>query len=331
MSVPLPDLESCLVVARRHAERGDWEDVRATITRCAPSGFHPALTVLLAEAYLRLDDFGAARTWLLSAMPALERSGDRVLHRRAVNLLGAAQFELGELEEAEAAFERALELADEHGDLLLTARATNNLGMIANIRGRHQDALTRYRLAVPAYQQVGDSRGLAETLHNIAITYRDAGELDEADECEQRAIEYARRAENRRLVAMAQAGRAELALARAEYAVAEAGARMAATDYVAIGDQVGEADTLRLTARARLARDEADTALAAIDRALELVRPHGIAVVEAEVLQVRAEALARLGDRERARADAAQALALLQRLGAGTEAAALAEWMEQTL
>ena len=122
----------------------------------------------------------------------MEQSGNWVARRRAVNLWGAALFELGELEAAELAFRRALELGEQERDALLVARAMNNLGQIANVRGRRVDALTLYQLAVPAYGDWGNVRGLAETYHNMAISYRDLNLLDRADECEQRAIEFAR-------------------------------------------------------------------------------------------------------------------------------------------
>jgi len=45
-----------------------------------------------------------------------------------------------------------------------------------------------YNLAVSAHQRLGNRRGLAECYHNMAITYRDLGRLEEADELEQRSV-----------------------------------------------------------------------------------------------------------------------------------------------
>ena len=103
-----------------------------------------------ADAELRTGHPREARQWLTSAIPTIERSGDRAALRKAVNQLGVAEVELGALDAAERVFSRALELARSDGDDLLVAHATNNMGAIANIRGRREEALTLYQLAIPA-------------------------------------------------------------------------------------------------------------------------------------------------------------------------------------
>src|SRR5206468_3055070 len=178
--------------ARELAAAGEWtEVVRLLAPPPSSAAWGSELQLLRAEALNRVGDARAARGWLEDVMPALVARGDRTSHRRALNLLGAACFFLGALDAASEAFSAALEMASRDEDLLILARATNNLGMIANLRGQHETALGHYRLAVPTYQRLGQRRGLAESYHNIAITYRDIGALDEADEYEPRAIDYA--------------------------------------------------------------------------------------------------------------------------------------------
>ncbi|HEU4564468.1 MAG TPA: tetratricopeptide repeat protein [Gemmatimonadaceae bacterium] len=320
------DSDTLLADARARAASGDWEGVRALLgARADVVARRPDVALLLAESELRLGEPRAAIARLEGITGAFERGGDGASLRRALNLLGAAHFEVGELDAAAEGFGRALELASAEGDHLLVARATNNLGAIANIRGERERAIAHYQLAIPAYQRLGSVLGLAECHHNLAITFRDARRLDEADEHELRAMEFAREAGSARLRAMAQVGRAELCLLRGDARLADAGARRAAVEYAAIPDPVGEADALRLAGAARLAAGRSDDALAALDRAVALARAHASALIEAESLRTRAELWVARREPGRARADAEGALAIFDRLGAVEERAAAAD------
>jgi tetratricopeptide (TPR) repeat protein len=327
---PKRAVDAVLAAARTHAAAGAWDEVRRLLTAHAPAALaHPELTTLRAESELRTGHPRDARAWLTEALPGVERSGDRAALRRAVNQLGVADVELGALDDAERAFEWALELAQLDCDDLLVARATNNLGAIANIRGRRDEALALYQLAVPAYQRLGNVRGLAESYHNMAITYRDLGQLARADECERRAIEYAREAASGRLVALARLGRADLSFRGGDACLAEVGARRAATDFAEIRDPIREADALRLVGAASLAQGKHDAAREALDCAIQLARAHGSALIEAEALHARAELLAVSGAPTAARADATAAAAIYARLDATAEREAVLEWMER--
>jgi len=156
---------------------------------------------------------------------------------------------------------------------------------------------------------VGNPRGLAETNHNLAITFRDLGDLDTADRHERRAIEYAREAGDERLLAMCQVGRADLALRRGEARVAAAGAQVGATSYARLPDRLGEADALRLVGVARAALGEHALARTALDRAVELAEAGESLLIVAEAYEARARLAADLGDRPTARHEAALALA----------------------
>jgi tetratricopeptide (TPR) repeat protein len=326
---PAPDLESALAAARAHAAQADWVAVRDSLEAWGDAAVHPEAALLLAEAELRLGNFRVARETLEHALPVLERQPAGLAALRAINMLGAALFELGQLPEAEAAFARALELAHAAAADLIMARATNNLGLIANIRGRPGEALARYRLAVPLYQRTGNPRGLAESFHNMAISFRDLRQLEEADRHERRAIEFAREGRSPQLLALARAGRAELSLLRGEPHVAEAEARRAAEDYGINSDPVGQADALRVVGMARVALGSRNDAMAALDQSIELARSHGSALVEAEALRARAELFAALGHTERARTDAEAAAELYRRLGAEAEREAAMAWCDR--
>ncbi|HET7585363.1 MAG TPA: tetratricopeptide repeat protein [Gemmatimonadaceae bacterium] len=283
----------------------------------------PEVHLLLAEAEFRLGSAVVARDRLEEIIPQFIRAGDGPSLRKSVNMLGAAHLELGDLEAAESAFAEVIELANSDGDILVMARATNNLGIIAHIRGRYGSALSMYQLAVPAYQRIGSALGLAESCHNMAISYRVTEQLSEADEYERRAIEFARESGNSRLAAMAGVGRAEVALLRGDASLARVGAERGARAFSAIPDPLREADAWRLVGVASVSLGETDGAVAALDRALLLAREHGSALIEAEARRARAELWLALERTDRARDDARAAEALFQKLGSAAELAAV--------
>jgi tetratricopeptide (TPR) repeat protein len=308
--------------ARELAVAGAWTEVVELLGALTPSGAPSELALLRAEALTRVGAAREAREWLHELMPLVGARGP-ASHRRALNLLGAACFFLGELEEASDAFTTALEMASEDDDLLILARATNNLGMIANLRGEHDTALGHYRLAVPTYQRLGQRRGLAESYHNIAITYRDIGALEEADEYERRAIDYAADGVAPRVAAMGLIGRAEIALRRGDPQFAKGTSERAAVELARLHDPVNEADAHRLAASAAATMGRFAEADAAFERALSIARAGDHALIEAETLRDRARARRAHGRNADARQDADAAIALFERLGASAEIEAL--------
>jgi tetratricopeptide (TPR) repeat protein len=209
------------------------------------------------------------------------------------------------------------------------ARATNNLGALANVRGEPEEALAHYRLALPAYQRVGQHRGIAEGYHNLAITLRDLGELEQADENELHTIEYATDGAVPRLAAMGRIGRAEIALRRGDAPLAEMTARLAAQELMRLGDPQNEADARRLIGAACAAQHKYFDALEAFDRALDIARARGHALNEAETLRDRVQVRVSLGEKGLAIADAAAAITIFTRLGASAEREALERRLEQ--
>lgn len=323
-------VDTLLPQARARARAGAWGELRALLAEAGPEvKRHPELITLLGEAMLRTRSPRDAYVWLGATVPALERAANRVELRRGLNMLGAAAFELGYLDEAEQAFARALELARVDGDDLLVARATNNLGLIANIRGRRDEALALYQLAIPAYQRLGHPLGLAESFHNMAITYRQLDQVQRSDEYEQRAIEFAREAGSAWLVAVARVGRAELSLRGADARLAAASARRAAHEFAELSDPAMEADALRLAGVAETALGELEAAREALNRAVTLAGSQGNALIEAEARRARAALAAAEGDLAGAKDDVSAASALFERLDAGPEREALLRWLAE--
>lgn len=324
-----PGIRDLRARAQRLAAAGAWPDAGALLLENAPRiRQHPECATLLAESLVRTGRAREARGWLDEVLPVIEASEDRASLRRATVLNGAAHFELGELDSARRAFSDALELARADADDSLVARAMNNLGAIANIEGDWTGALTLYHLAISAHQRLGDTRGLAECFHNMAITIRDLGRFEEADELEQRSAEFARDAKQPILVSIARLGRAELALRRGDATLAEAGARRVAQEFGAAGEFVREADAQRLAGVACTVAGKYREARALLNFAVERSQLHGAILNLAEALRSRAELLAATSEPMAALDDARAALGLFGQLHATEDTAALLRWME---
>jgi len=200
------------------------------------------------------------------------------------------------------------------------------MGAIANIRGRREEALSMYQLAIPAYQRLGNAAGLAQSLHNMALSFRHLGRLEQASDYEQRAMQYATECANGPLVALAWRGRAELSLLSGDARLAEVGAERAAAQFARVPDPIREADALRVVGAARLTLGRLADARSVLERALRLAREHGSRLVEGETLRVLAECFVRLGDREGARRELATAIGIFEVLGAEQQRSEAVHW-----
>jgi tetratricopeptide (TPR) repeat protein len=312
------------------AANGDWSELCAFFVSQpadAPAP-PPEMANLRAEALLRSGRPREARDWMTVALPLIEQRNDRSALRQAVNLMGAANFELGELASAAASFERALDLGHLEDDDLLVARATNNLGAIANIRGEREVALSMYTMAVAAYQRLGQPRGLAVAYHNMAITFRHIGLLERADDCECRAIEFAREAENRHLLALARIGRAELSLLSGDARFAEAAAVLVAREFEDRDEPIQRANALRVVGAARLACGNLEGAALALDEGLTLAALSGASLVEAELLRTRAELHVWEGRKREAADVARRSIQIFERMNASADRDRLFCWLE---
>ena len=312
-----PSLDDVLAEARSAGSAGRWPDAHARLAaHAAEMGREPAFALATAEAALRTGRPSEARRWATAAAEAPARFLSPTARAQAANLAGAAALALGDIDAAERHFSAALELAHEGEYDLGAARAFNNLAIVADIRGRRDDALSHYESAIPLYQRLGHHTGLAGAFHNMALALRHLRRLDDADECEQRAAEYAREAGEPRAVEAARVGRAEISLLRGDEHMAEAAAARAAAALGQLGQHAHEADALRLVAVARLRSERVDAALPTADHAVSLARDAQDRLILAECLLARALVRQALADREGATTDATEAAALFETLGA---------------
>jgi tetratricopeptide (TPR) repeat protein len=251
------------------------------------------------------------------------RRGDRRLRVNVINLAGMALFESGRSVEAEARFSELLELSSEWNDEEFAARASNNLGVLANVRGRRDLALTYYQRALASYYRLGYLRGVAQTHHNLGISYRDLGFDREADAHYQRAIGFARSAKSEDVIALAETERALLRARCGDGTVAEALAQRALDRFERMGDDLGRAEALRVLSAAARAQDRDEPAAERLEEALTIARAHSDPLLHAEVQRDRGLLLRDQGRIAAARDALLDAASHFTTLGATAEAEAV--------
>jgi tetratricopeptide (TPR) repeat protein len=279
----------------------------------------PTLALLRGIAYARVGQLEAGQRWAMVALSRARLLGDRPLELRALNVCGAVALERGGMHEATHFFARAQEQAQQDSDQVTLGRCANNLGIIANMQGDYGRAVGAYTRAIAAYQQAKYGPGLAESHHNLGITYREMGKLDQALEAAGTAIREADQLGDRRLKAQGLAGRAEIRLARGEAELARREAERAVSMHRELRDQVLEAEDLRILAGALAALGKSSEAEAqlkdVISRGTEQGRPLLVAITERDL----AHLLARDGQVAGARELARSARATFDRLRAEKE------------
>jgi tetratricopeptide (TPR) repeat protein len=267
---------------------------------------------------------------------AARASAEPVAVLYARNLAGIAAFELGLMAEAAAILEDLIDRALEEGEQTLMARAAISLGALANQRGEPQTALMFYNLALPPLDRHCDTRGLGQVHHNLGMTYRDLGKLEDAVDEYRHATRIGQNSGFRPQVAMSILGRAEVEVLRGDFALgfllAERGMLLA----VDIGDPISEGTAYRIRALARVGAgpsnvslavggEELDAAAADLAKAADLADSTGHALLLAEVWRDLGRLDRRRGCWPQARLNLTRARDALVALGAAAAAADLTD------
>jgi tetratricopeptide (TPR) repeat protein len=319
-------LDDPLKAARRAVHAGRFRDAWDDLARQPDAVRHsPEWDLLAAMTRWRLGAFRPSLAAALQARDGYRAQGDVDGEMRAENVAAAGAFALGHLAEAERGFSRALQLAEGLGDELTMARCANNLGNVAFYLGNGAAALGYYRLAGARFQRVGHRHGLAETLINMGLVWRDMERLPDSQEVAERALEVAETIGSARLVAQALAMRGEalgllgdLPLGRAQVERALGLAR----DQE---DHLAEVESLRilanLEAEARSFAAAERLGQEALALASGLAHPWAIATVQRDLGDLHLRA----GRRADAAAAFGAAAAAYQSLGAGARAERMRE------
>src|SRR5438309_4018846 len=326
MVTSLADESALLAELRSLSDQGRHRDVLERLQQLPLASLEgrTAFALIAAEAHGRLGAYDEARRWTELALVVARSRGVRQAELRARNFEGAIAIRRGAVDEAERHFADALELAGGTQDHAMQARCLNNFGIIAFLRGDPQAALASYQLALAAYQQAGLVRGMAETHHNIGISWRERRDYMRALQAAEQAVRLATVAGDESLVGLAFTGRAEIHLLIGDDDLAAVELERAAGAYRRVNFAAGLPEVWRLQAAVARARSDLPGALRLLRQAAELATMQASAESLAAVERDLGAALQLAGDHSGAKAARQRALTLYQRLGAKKAAQDLA-------
>ena len=276
----------------------------------------PEVQLGAATAATRLGELPLAEVLASEALERFRLRADADGRMRCLNLLGAVCFERGILDRAEQCFTDALELAQRTGNSKVAAHASNNLASVVHLKGRPAVALGLFRGALLSYQRLGDRRGAAQTHHNLALTFRQMGDLSEAERAAAEAVRHAELLGEPTLLALVLTGQAEVRLERKELGLAAHELDRAERLARQGDDEIGAAEVMRIRARLLLRRDEPVAAVGQAEAALTIAERHDSALLAAECAGVAALGLRALGRDLDAEQRIEQARSGLRELGA---------------
>ena len=191
-----------------------------------------------------------------------------------------------DLRESLAASQRALEFARELNDDSRIANALQSTGTVQRDLGLREPSLASLREALAIFERLGEARGMAVACGNLALTLSDGGESNETLAFFRRAIELCRGVGELDTEAVQHLNLGATLLELGDYVQAEQELWLADAQFEKLGNvpQRGVAHiNLGVIARRR---GQNETALAHINRSLELLRQAGYRRMEAQALNV---------------------------------------------
>lgn len=272
--------------------------------------------IAVARAAGRVGNFAKAKASGEEACGRSRTGGHLVEEALCLNVLGSVAFERGLLDEAEEHYGQALRIAGRCSSDEVTARAANNLASIKHLRGDQAGSRDLYATALLAYARLGDESGKAESYHNLAITFREAGALAEAARADQAALACSSTPEATGILALIHSSLAETALLGGDPATALAQLDKGEFEVWTGRDPLASAELDRVRAAYLASVGEPGRALEAVDRAAATADRLGNPLLQAECAAMAARVLRQLGREAEAAPKTETAAGLFRSLGA---------------
>jgi non-specific serine/threonine protein kinase len=264
-----------------------------------------------AEAVRRLD---AEHDNLRAALRSCAAAGDPAACLRLATALAWFWGVRGHWSEARARLAEALAAATD-GPPETRSKALNVAGSLAAKQGELAGARAMYEESLALRRELGDERGIANTLHNLAILMREQGELDRAAPFYEESHDLYRKLGEPRNIAISLNSIASLAVDRGDYARAEAAIREGLDISRSVGYTLGVGTALHNLGELAHRRGELDEAA----RCLEQSRANAATIGYRELEAASTFALGRValdaGDPDRARSLFVESLDACRRLG----------------
>lgn len=227
----------------------------------------------LGNAHIYLGETRRAIALYQQALEIAREVGDRRGEGNHLGNLGIAHARLGDTRAAIRFYEQALEIARETGDRQMEGSALGSLGWVAADMEDFELSVRRYAAALAIANDIGDRAGSSHCLEGLGYAHHHLGNMDDARRCYEDALALDVPTTSHSCATMLgilHLGLGDEASARG-YLNRSIGLCRSLLDKTP--DLYGALYTLAL---ARLARGEADGALATYQRALEACSASGV-------------------------------------------------------
>jgi diguanylate cyclase (GGDEF)-like protein len=244
-----PSVETLIQQAQLAEREGRRDDARSLYERALYS-LKRAQDGKLASSLLRwigrtyqLDaNADAALDCLEAAIAVAEQTNDGEAVGHAINVQAIVHQQQGDLDRAEALYLEARSHAIDSGETRLAAMTAQNLGVISAVRGDLERTLRYYRTSLVSYRTLGVPKDVLGALNNMGMLYTDLERWDDAVSAFEEAIQIAEALGDIPARILLEVNRAELEIARGEFAAARKACELASSlsaqtqDAFAIGE-----------------------------------------------------------------------------------------------
>ncbi len=306
---------------------GDWKNSGRCFQKAVEAGQKAADPRLFATALMELGDLerrkGKLDVSIKLNRKALKLAVSNVLareHADAANNIAVVLVEMGRLREAAAQFHESLEMAERIEENRLIGHVYNNLGVILCMQGHFEEAVTEFKRALVYREAAQDKRGECETLHNLAMTFKDLNCPDEADSFVGKARDLALELSDLGLEANIGLTAIEVLILQQDFAFGLSLARKNLKLQKRLGDHPGAAETLHLMGLIALKQNKLEQAEKWLKKALSAFQKMDIALGRAECLRELSECYKVKGLPEKSLQMQKEAAALFLKMGNKEEA-----------
>ncbi len=218
-------------VAEREGRRDDarslYEQALHSLRRPEDARMASSILRWIGRTYQLDADPDAALDCLEAAIAVAELAGDRAAIGHAINVQGNAHQRQGHLDEAERLYLEARGHGIESGETRLAAMTAHNLGVIAAVRGDQEKALRYYRTSLAEFRTLGAPKEVLTALNSMGMLCTDLERWDDAARAFEEAIQIAEALGDIPSRILIEVNRAELAIARGDFAYARTSCELA--------------------------------------------------------------------------------------------------------
>ena len=332
---PAQTAAQLIAVAEEEARNGRFTAARLAYERALtrldetePDITASAILREIARAHHAEGDGEAALDSIEAAIAAADARGDEADAGQALNVQAVVLWQRGDLDEAERLYLVSRARALRAGDAKLAATTAQNLGVLANIRGEYAVAQRHYEASLAEYRSLGLTEDVSYALNNLGLLHTATKRWDDAERAFAEAVQISDLAGDVRTRIVVNVNRAELWVARGDFARAQASISSALEAAAQTGDASAMGKATKLLGIIAREAGDLEAAEQHFVRADEIAVARQELLLEAEIARELADLARRMGRNRDALQQLNRSHRLFSRLRARTDVADVAGRME---